>query len=97
MIYIYIHLYNIPFKTTADHLRAAWEKSSFESSSEKSKFLRLMGGAKDRSSAGGLFRDLGVPILSFKQNSNFDLSQILVVFKNFKIWGEMFGLILEFC
>ena len=56
-----------------------------------------MGGAKDRSSAGGLFRDLGVPILSFKQNSNFDLSQILVVFKNFKIWGEMFGLILEFC
>jgi len=90
-------IYNIPFKTTADHLRAAWEKSSFESSSEKSKFLRLMGGAKDRSCAAGLFRDFGVPILSFKQNSNFDifdLSQILVVFK---IWGEMFGLILEFC
>mmetsp|Transcript_69801 Transcript_69801/g.110316 ORF Transcript_69801/g.110316 Transcript_69801/m.110316 type:complete len:156 (-) Transcript_69801:37-504(-) len=29
--------------------KACWEKSSFESSSEKSKFLRLMGGAKEKS------------------------------------------------
>eukprot|EP00913_Durusdinium_trenchii_P021965 g20638.t1 len=30
--------------------KAAWEESSFESSSEKAKFLRLMGGAKEKSS-----------------------------------------------
>eukprot|EP00435_Cladocopium_sp_Y103_P033034 s2421_g8.t1 len=32
--------------------KAAWEKSSFDSSSEKSKFLRLMGGAKEKSGPG---------------------------------------------
>eukprot|EP00434_Breviolum_minutum_P036234 symbB.v1.2.032100.t1/scaffold3807.1/size51516/2 len=30
--------------------KAAWDKSTFDSSADKNKFLRLMGGAKDKSS-----------------------------------------------
>ena len=30
-----------------DNCRAAWDKSTFDSSADKSKFLRLMGGAKE--------------------------------------------------
>ena len=30
--------------------KAAWDKSTFDNSADKNKFLRLMGGAKDKSS-----------------------------------------------